>query len=257
MPILRVLIDEFGCGNLNQAHSQLYTDLLSELDMPTNIESYLDDLNQESYAFLNIFYWLTQRASNIEYFLGALAYLESMIPFTFKCFAEACQRLGILNSKYYTEHIHIDGFHSKDALRAIKEVELAANLCYSKVWIGVKIASLITNQAFDAAILKSKKAPNVLINSAKNSDFIAETEPDLTINHKETFSIELKDKQIRIQGDCPHRAGKLRAGIINVDNGTITCPLHFSKFNIETGKLISGPACSSLHVCNVTDRSNL
>ncbi|WP_026736061.1 iron-containing redox enzyme family protein [Fischerella sp. PCC 9605] len=157
MPILRVLIDEFGCGNFQQAHSSLYNQLLSELGLPTTIESYLDILNPESYAFLNIFYWLTKRAPDVEYFLGALAYLESMIPFAFKCFANACQRFNIVNSKYYTEHIHIDYFHAKDTLRALWEVETAIGLDYTKAWTGVQIASFITAQAFDAALKKAKK----------------------------------------------------------------------------------------------------
>ncbi|MBW0011534.1 MAG: iron-containing redox enzyme family protein, partial [Pseudonocardiales bacterium] len=74
MAVMRVLIDEFGCGNLQQAHSQLYRNLLTELGLPLDLNHYLDHTSDETYAFLNVFYWLTQRVPDVEYFLGALAY---------------------------------------------------------------------------------------------------------------------------------------------------------------------------------------
>jgi nitrite reductase/ring-hydroxylating ferredoxin subunit len=253
MPVLRILIDEFGCGNLDQSHSKLYVNLLSELGMSTDVNSYLDELNPESYDFLNIFYWLTQRAASVEYFLGALAYLESMVPHTFRCFAVACQRLSIMNSNYYTEHIHIDSFHAKDALRALQEVESAENLCYSKVWQGVQIASLVTAQAFEAAALKSKKkATQVSVNAKSDDISFYRNESILSDHYSDHILIKLQLNKYMIQQNCPHRGGKMRFGVINEKKGTIVCPLHFSKFDIKTGMQLSGPDCSPLHTCSIT-----
>jgi nitrite reductase/ring-hydroxylating ferredoxin subunit len=253
MPVLRILIDEFGCGNLDQSHSKLYFDLLSELGMSTDVNSYLDELSPESYDFLNIFYWLTERAADVEYFLGALAYLESMVPFTFKCFAEACHRLGIMNSKYYTEHIHIDSFHAKDALRALKEVESATCLCYSKVWQGVQIASLITEQAFEAAVLKSKKkAMHASINTKSEDIAVYGDESSLSSHCSDTILVKVQLNEYMIQSNCPHRSGKMRFGVINAEKGTIVCPLHFSKFDIKTGKKLSGPDCLPLYTRHIS-----
>lgn len=252
MPILRVLIDEFGCGNLQQAHSKLYYQLLSELEMPTNIESYLDILNPESYAFLNIFYWLTNRAPDVEYFLGALAYLESMIPFAFKCFADACQRLNIVNSKYYTEHIHIDNFHAKDVLRALWEVDSAVSLDYTKVWTGVQIGSFITAQAFDAALKKAKTTVSGSVINTNNGCKL--TSKLISVNsdyNSESITIKFNDNKYLLPAACPHLGGKLYCGLINEKNGTIACPLHFSKFEITSGKLLSGPASASLAVIEI------
>jgi nitrite reductase/ring-hydroxylating ferredoxin subunit len=252
MPILRVLIDEFGCGNLQQAHSKLYYQLLSELEMPTKIESYLDILNPESYAFLNIFYWLTNRAPDVEYFLGALAYLESMIPFAFKCFADACQRLNIVNSKYYTEHIHIDDFHAKDVLRALWEVDSAVGLDYTKAWTGVQMGSFITAQAFDAALKKAKRKVNGVVRSInKGHNSISEFIPINSDYNLEGIPVKIKGKKYLVPAACPHRGGKLYCGLINEKNGTITCPLHFSKFEITSGKLLSGPGSASLEITEI------
>jgi nitrite reductase/ring-hydroxylating ferredoxin subunit len=253
MPFLRVMIDEFGCGNLQQAHSKLYYELLSELEMPTNIENYLDVLNPESYAFLNIFYWLTNRAPDVEYFLGTLAYLESMFPFACKFLADACQRLNIVNSKYYTEHIHIDNFHAKDALRVLWEVDSAVGLDYTKVWTGVQIGSFITAQAFDAALKKAKKKVGGTvrnINKGYNSTSeLSYVSSDYT--SERGITVKFQGNKYLTPVACPHRGGKLYCGLINEKNGTITCPLHFSKFEITSGKLLSGPASTSLEITEI------
>lgn len=158
MALMRVLIDEFGCGNLQQAHSQLYLNLLAELGLPADLESYLELTADETYEFLNVFFWLTQRAPDVEYFLGALAYLEASIPDAFAVQARACERLGISNHRYYTEHIHIDNFHMKEMQIAIKEYEAARGLDPMKVWVGALLLSDLIGTAFDSAVQRARLA---------------------------------------------------------------------------------------------------
>lgn len=158
MPVMRVLIDEFGCGNIQQAHSQLYRNLLNELGLPVDIDSYLGQTNDQTYAFLNAFYWLAQRASHVEYFLGALAYLEASIPTAFSYYARACERLGIENSQYYTEHIHIDSFHMKEMQLAIREYEKVHGLDSTRLWVGARILSDILSAAFNAAVQQARES---------------------------------------------------------------------------------------------------
>lgn len=55
---------------------------------------------------------------------------------------------------------------------------------------------------------------------------------------------------------CPHRGGKLSCGHINEKSGRITCPLHFSTFDIATGRRIGGPALTSLSVVPIDPRVN-
>jgi len=157
MPLMRVLIDEFGCGNLQQAHSQLYRNLLTELGLSLDLTSYLNRASDETYAFLNVFYWLTQRAPHVEYFLGALAYLEASIPTAFTYYARACERLGIANSQYYTEHVHIDSFHMQEMQVAIREYEVAHGLDSTRVWIGARLLSELVGTAFDGAVERARE----------------------------------------------------------------------------------------------------
>ena len=162
MALMRVMVDEFGCGDADQAHSQLYRNLLAELEMPEDVESYLDTTNDESYAFVNGFYWMAARAPHLEYFLGALGYLEASIPFAFRCWAEACDRLGIVNSRYYTEHMHIDEFHMKEMQTAIRELEAARGLDCRRLWTGIQLASTILSEAFEAAVAKARRVREVV-----------------------------------------------------------------------------------------------
>ncbi|MGB6162348.1 MAG: iron-containing redox enzyme family protein [Pseudonocardiaceae bacterium] len=157
MAVVRVLIDEFGCGNLQQAHSQLYRNLLTELGLPLDLNHYLDYTSDETYAFLNVFYWLTQRVPEVEYFLGALAYLEASIPAAFTVQVRACERLGITHGRYYSEHVHIDDFHRREMQLAIREYEAAHALHPTKLWIGALLLSELIGTAFEAAVLRARE----------------------------------------------------------------------------------------------------
>jgi hypothetical protein len=157
MAVFRVLIDELGCGNVEQAHSQLYRELLAELGMSTDLESYLDGRNEESYAYVNLFHWLARRAPAPETFLGAYAYFEASVLYAFKCYAAAAKRLGVRHDKYYTEHLYIDDFHSKQMRTALMELDAERGLDLAKVWAGVELTSEIAAAATEAAVAKARE----------------------------------------------------------------------------------------------------
>jgi hypothetical protein len=156
MAVMRVLVDEFGCGNLQRAHSELYMDLLRELDLPTDLARHLPDVSAETLAFVNCFYWLASRAPDVEYFLGALAYLEAYIPTGFSCFEAACHRLGIKHDLYYSEHIHIDDFHKQELQIAIREYDRVQGCDYVKLWVGMTLLRRLLGDSFEAAIDRAR-----------------------------------------------------------------------------------------------------
>lgn len=156
MALMRVLIDEFGCGNLQQSHSYLYLKLLTELNLPTELDQVLEHTGEPTFAFLDSFYWLAQRAPDVEYFLGALAYLEASIPPAFSLLTEGCQRLGISNSAYYSEHVHIDAFHMKEMQTAIREYEAVHGLDATKLVIGAKLLSQVLGAAVEDAVQRAR-----------------------------------------------------------------------------------------------------
>ncbi|POX43230.1 iron-containing redox enzyme family protein [Streptomyces sp. Ru73] len=156
MAVFRVLVDEFGCGNLDQAHFHIYRELMLELGMSVDVNDYLDTTNEETFDFVNAFFWAAARAPYPEYFLGTLCYLECSILYAFKPFAAAAERLG-LNPRYYTEHLHIDHFHAKELQVAIRELDAEAELHPAKVWTGFKLASEVIGGATEAAVASALK----------------------------------------------------------------------------------------------------
>ncbi|MEY9214942.1 iron-containing redox enzyme family protein [Thermobifida halotolerans] len=156
MAVFRVLIDELGCGNEQQAHSQLYRDLLTELGMSTDLEHYVEEAGPESLAYVNLFYWLTSRAPAPDYFLGAYAYFEASVLYGFRGFARAAERLGIHKHAYYTEHLYIDSYHSQQMRIAIRAMDEEVGLDTAKVWAGVEITSAIVDEANEAAIARAR-----------------------------------------------------------------------------------------------------
>ncbi len=158
MSVFRVFIDEFGCGNEEQAHSQLYRNLLTELGMATDVACYLDSINPESFAYVNHFHWLASRAPAPEYFLGGYAYFEASVLYGFRSYAHAAARLGIKNGRYYTEHLYIDNYHSKHMRTALRETDRDIGLDLAKVWAGVELTSAIVSDATEAAIARARGA---------------------------------------------------------------------------------------------------
>ncbi|MFI5783046.1 iron-containing redox enzyme family protein [Nocardia sp. NPDC051570] len=156
MAVFRVLVDEFGCGNDELEHSALYRALVTELGMPVELTDYVALADESSFAYVNLFHWLAARAPAPEYFLGAYAYFESSVLYAYRCYAAAAERLNIVNRKYYTEHLYIDTFHSKQMRTAIRALELERPVDFGKVWVGVELTSAVVAEATDRAIAKAR-----------------------------------------------------------------------------------------------------
>ena len=156
MPVLRVLIDEFGCGRIERAHSRLYTDLLQELDLPTDVESHLPATSSEALAFVNLFYWVAARADSPSWFLGALAHLEASIVEGFGCFVAGCERLGVRSDDYYREHVHIDAFHRREMRTALTLLDHSGELDHAAAWSGARMAGATFDNAFAVAVARAR-----------------------------------------------------------------------------------------------------
>ena len=157
MPLLRILIDEFGSGNLKRAHTSLYVNLLRELELPIDLAFYCERIEPACFAFVNVFFWLCLRADDASYFAGAITYLETTIPGFFACYVQACERLGIAAHAYYSEHQHIDAFHAIEGQQLLRAMQATHTLDPSKAWRGALLASRITIAAFEAAVGKARR----------------------------------------------------------------------------------------------------
>lgn len=63
--------------------------------------------------------------------------------------------------------------------------------------------------------------------------------------------IEVGEESFLIPAECPHRKALLKYGLVTRDpqgRCVITCPLHFSRFDLHTGEQLDGPADTHLEV---------
>ena len=74
----------------------------------------------------------------------------------FRSFAAASKRLGVRHDRYYTEHLYIDAFHSKQMQAAIRDLDLERGVDLRKVWTGVELTSAIVAEAVDAAVARAR-----------------------------------------------------------------------------------------------------
>ena len=61
----------------------------------------------------------------------------------------------------------------------------------------------------------------------------------VTVGGKEVLIVNLDGKFYAIRNKCTHQGGDLSKG--KLEGNVVTCPRHGSKFDVTTGKAISGP----------------
>jgi len=74
---------------------------------------------------------------------------------------------------------------------------------------------------------------------AKKSEIPVGMMKKVILNSKEILIANVGDKFYAIGNKCTHAGGNLSKG--SLDSNIITCPRHGSRFDVTTGKSISGP----------------
>ena len=75
-----------------------------------------------------------------------------------------------------------------------------------------------------------------------------------TLKGNEILVINRNMKFYCLDARCTHAGAPLAEG--ELENNILQCPWHGSRFNIETGEVVRGPAKKQLHVYNNTVKEN-
>lgn len=70
----------------------------------------------------------------------------------------------------------------------------------------------------------------------------------------EVLAVNLDGKVSCLDGRCSHAGAPLAEGTL--DGEILTCPWHYSQFNITNGQVLKGPAYKPLKVYKVQEREN-
>src|SRR2546422_10946917 len=71
----------------------------------------------------------------------------------------------------------------------------------------------------------------------------------LVLNGQEILLAKEGDRYFAVSERCTHRGGPLSEG--KIAGLSVTCPLHFGEFNIQTGEATSHPAAEHRRTHNV------
>jgi 3-phenylpropionate/trans-cinnamate dioxygenase ferredoxin subunit len=74
---------------------------------------------------------------------------------------------------------------------------------------------------------------------AETSEIPAGKMKMVKVEEKEILVVNVDGKYYAIANRCTHRGGDLSKGSLN--GNIITCPVHGARFDVTTGKAISGP----------------
>jgi hypothetical protein len=114
----KVIIDEYGYGVHSTKHSTLFEDTLASVGLATDLHRYWQFYLTSSLMMSNYFHYLGKNHELFFRYLGALYYTETTL-------VDFCRRAASLltevfgeaaDTRYFTEHVHIDTHHSQMAL---------------------------------------------------------------------------------------------------------------------------------------------
>ena len=74
------------------------------------------------------------------------------------------------------------------------------------------------------------------------------------IRGHEILAVNLGNKIYCLDGRCTHAGAPLSEGTLNGE--VLTCPWHYSQFNIISGEILGGPAYQQLKSYLVEEREN-
>ncbi len=74
------------------------------------------------------------------------------------------------------------------------------------------------------------------------------------IKGREILVANVGGKIFCLDGRCTHAGAPLAEGTLNGE--VLTCPWHYSQFNITSGIVVNGPAYKNLKIYHVEEREN-
>ena len=85
-------------------------------------------------------------------------------------------------------------------------------------------------------------------NAAAEGDLLQGESVWVRIEGADIALVKIGTRVFGVSNLCTHEQAYLTDGFVDTDDSCIECPLHQARFDLATGKLLSGPHCESLQV---------
>jgi hypothetical protein len=117
----KIIIDEYGYGVHDTKHSKLFEDTLTSVGLRADLHHYWQFYLTSSLMLNNYFHYLGKNHELFFRYLGALYYTETTLVDFCRRAADLLDRVfpGEVDTRYFTEHVHIDQHHSQMALEKL------------------------------------------------------------------------------------------------------------------------------------------
>lgn len=119
--LIRVLLEEYGNGRLKRKHSTFFAQMMAELELNTEPETYFNFLPWEVLACINHNFLLTECKRHFLRYNGGLTYFEIAGPSIYQDYMIAAQRLQLKETamSYWELHIREDERHGQWMLHEV------------------------------------------------------------------------------------------------------------------------------------------
>jgi hypothetical protein len=119
--LIRVLLEEYGSGQLKRKHSTFFAKMMAELNLNTEPEFYFDIVPWQALASINHNFLLTECKRYYLRYNGGLTYFEIAGPSIYEDYRLAAERLGLSETAmgYWKLHIQEDERHGRMMLEDV------------------------------------------------------------------------------------------------------------------------------------------
>jgi hypothetical protein len=153
--LMRVLMEEYGSGRLNRKHSTFFAQMMQELGLNPEPETYLDLVPWPVLASINHNFLLTQCKRHFLSYNGGFTYFEIVGPSIYQDYIAAASRLNLSDTAmgYWELHVRKDERHGQWMLNNV--ALLLANLYPNDAWelvLGYDQEKLMSDRAGTAVI---------------------------------------------------------------------------------------------------------
>lgn len=145
--LTKIFIDEFGYGVHHRKHSTLFEASLESIGLRSHVHAYYHFYLPSSLAMTSYFYAVTIDKRRFFEYLGALWWIEAVVPHFNRQFRKLLKRVfgETADTEYFDEHIGIDVHHRRMALDKLiaPSVEKYGNEVLHDVVRGIESARLL------------------------------------------------------------------------------------------------------------------